>query len=178
MRRVPVLLCVLGVTFTPVVALAGSGLSAAALLGFATDNLNLGLGARIGYTLPSVPVYLGGTFVYHLGQSQSVFGVEASAHLYYLGFEAGYEFATGPVTIRPYLGIGPATISVSGEVCPVFVTGVPCQSYSESDTRLAAWPGASVLVPLGAWFVGGDARFLLVSDSNSLGLFGTGGISF
>jgi hypothetical protein len=149
---------------------AGHG-SVGALLGYGfEDGLKLGLGVRGGYTLP-MNVYLGGTFVYHLGESESAGGIEASANLYYLGFEGGYDIAAGPVVIRPYLGLGAATASVK-------LDGGPFGNVSDSETRFGAWPGATLIYPIGSAFVGGDARFLIVEDSNAFGLFATGGLQF
>ena len=171
MRRLPVCCFSLAAVFvsTPLFAQAGAsdtGLSAAALLGFATDDLNLGLGARVGYTLPAMPFYVGGTFVYHLGTSESTPVGDVSAHLYYFGAEGGYSISAGPVIIRPYLGLGAATATAS------------LPGGSASDTKFAAWPGGALLFPLGSAFVGGDVRFLLVSNSNAFGAFATGGLHF
>lgn len=148
---------------------AGHG-SVGGLLGYGfEDGLKLGLGVRGGYTLP-MNVYLGGTFVYHLGESESAGGVEASANLYYFGAEGGYDIPAGPVVVRPYLGLGAATVSVKIEGGPFDV--------SDSETRFAVWPGATLIYPIGSAFVGADARFLIVEDSNALGLFATGGLQF
>jgi hypothetical protein len=145
---------------------AGHG-SVAGLLGYGfEDGVNFGLGVRGGYTLP-MNVYLGGTFVYHLGKSEDVpFAGEVSVNLYYFGVEGGYDISVDPVVIRPYLGLGAATAVAS------------IGDQSESETRFAAWPGATVLYPIGNAFVGGDARFLIVDDFNAFSLFATGGVQF
>jgi hypothetical protein len=150
--------------------------SVAALVGYGSDDLKLGLGVRAGYTLPA-HVYLGGTFMYHLGESSSVDGITASAHLFYFGAEGGYEIAAGPVIVRPYIGIGlaVATASVSGSDQ---VSGVPV-SGSGSANHFSVWPGVTVLYPITPNFaVGADARFLIVSSSNSFGAFATGQYTF
>jgi hypothetical protein len=113
-----------------------SGVSVAALLGYSGNDLNMGVGARLGYTLPVVPVYLGGTFIYQLGQSQSGPGVDQSSHLYYFGAEGGYSISVDPVVIRPYIGLGPAIATSS-------FGGV-----SSSTSKFAFWPGVDVLLPL------------------------------
>jgi hypothetical protein len=141
--------------------------SVAGLLGYGfEDGVNLGLGVRGGYTLP-MNVYLGGTFVYHFGESQDLpFGVEASTNLFYLGVEGGYDIAVDPVVIRPYLGVGLANATVSvGDV-------------SESESRFAAWPGGTLIYPIGNAFVGGDLRFLIVEDDSAFSMFATGGLQF
>jgi hypothetical protein len=143
-----------------------SGASAAALLGYAANNLNVGIGARVGYTLPAVPVYFGGTFVYHLGQSQSVPGTDVSSHLFYLGAEGGFSIGIDPLVIRPYVGLGPA------------IAKSTYSGTSSSSTKFAFWPGVDVLLPLGPAFVGVDGRYLIVSEGNALGVFATAGFQF
>src|SRR5258707_15835289 len=63
--------------------------SAAALLGNAfKDGVGIGLGVRGGYTLP-MNLYVGGTFIYHLGKSEaSPFG-DLKVNIYYFGAEVG-----------------------------------------------------------------------------------------
>ncbi len=71
-----------------------------------------GVGARVGYTLPS-GAYFGQRFDYFIGSTS--FGMnfndlgEATVHnqSWNLLFEAGYDFALGPqVVLRPKLGVG------------------------------------------------------------------------
>jgi hypothetical protein len=136
------------------------------LLGYGfEDGINLGLGVRGGYTLP-MNVYVGGTFVYHLGKSEETPFGDVSVNVYYVGVEGGYDIAVDPVVIRPYLGLGPAIAvgSIGDE--------------SESETKFGAWPGATLIYPIGSAFVGGDARFLIVDDFNAFSVFATGGIQF
>jgi hypothetical protein len=157
---------------------AGHG-SAALLLGDGfKDGVGIGFGVRGGYTLP-MNLYLGGTFVYHLGKTESTAFGDVTARLYYFGVEGGYDIAAGPVIVRPYAGLGDATVTgtVPGiPAAPPFFPGSPSQTVSSS--KFAFWPGAAVLYPLGSAFVGGDARFLVVSDSNAFSLFATGGLQF
>ncbi len=150
--------------------------SVAGLVGYGfKDGVNFGLGVRGGYTLP-MNLYLGGTFVYHLGKSQSTSVGDASTNLYYFGVEGGYDIAAGPVVIRPYLGLGPATAKAT---VPGFnLGGVSFPETTVSDTRFALWPGASVLYPIGPAFIGADARFLIVEDFNAFSMFATGGYQF
>ena len=64
---------------------ASQSCSAAVLLGYGfKDGVGVGLGMPGGYTLP-VNVYLGGTFVYHLGKSVP----GGTVNVFYLGFEEG-----------------------------------------------------------------------------------------
>ena len=154
---------------------AGHG-SVAALLGYGfKDPVGVGIGVRGGYTLP-MNLYLGGTFVYHLGKSESTGLGDVKANLYYFGFEGGYDFAAGPVVVRPYLGLGPATFK--GSFPGYNLGGVSVPSSDTSETRFAFWPGASVLYPLDNFFIGGDARFLVVEDGNAFSIFATAGLQF
>ena len=140
--------------------------SVAGLLGYGfKDGVGLGLGVRGGYTLP-MNLYLGGTFVYHLGKTQSTPFGDVKTNIYYFGFEAGYDVAAGPVVVRPYLGLGDVAASAS-------FAGV-----SASDSKIGFWPGATVLYPLGSAFIGGDARFLIRDSFNAFSLFATGGMQF
>ncbi|HEY5960387.1 MAG TPA: hypothetical protein VIV60_27725 [Polyangiaceae bacterium] len=154
---------------------AGKG-SVGALLGYGfKDGLNLGFGVRGGYTLPA-NIYLGGTFVYHLGKTESTPFGDSSVNIYYFGFEGGYDFAAGPVVIRPYLGLGAATARVKSP--GIDLGGISMPSTTATDTKFAAWPGATLLYPMGSAFIGGDARFLVVSEFNAFSLFATGGLQF
>jgi hypothetical protein len=74
------------------------GASVAGLIGFGASSYGFDLGVRAGYTLPN-NVYLGGTFIFNTG-----FGGWGSG--FTTGFEGGYQFAAGPVVVRPYGGIG------------------------------------------------------------------------
>jgi hypothetical protein len=154
------------------------GPSAAVLLGFATADLNLGIGARGGYTLPN-NIYVGGTLVYQIGtSSEATFltnTIKTSFHFLYLGPEGGYDIAAGPVLIRPYLGLGPGIASGSSSNC---LQGASCAEMSNSSTNFTIWLGGTVLYPIGNFVVGGDLRALFVSDHNSIGVFATGGMIF
>jgi hypothetical protein len=99
-----------------------------------------------------------------------------SEHLFYVGAEGGYDFYVEPVIIRPYLGLGVASASAS--IPGGTVDGFTVPSTSASSSKFAAWPGATVLYPVNQFFVGGDARFLIVSDFNAFSLFATGGMQF
>lgn len=154
---------------------AGHG-SVGGLVGYGfKDGTNFGLGVRGGYTLP-MNVYLGGTFVYHLGKSESTAFGDVKSNVYYFGAEGGYDIAAGPVVIRPYLGLGAATAKAT---IPGFnLGGVAVPETSNSETRFGLWPGATVLYPIGSAFVGADARYLIVEDFNAFSLFATGGVQF
>ncbi|HEY3256822.1 MAG TPA: hypothetical protein VGJ91_22860 [Polyangiaceae bacterium] len=147
--------------------------SVAGLVGYGfKDGVNFGLGLRGGYTLP-MNVYLGGTFVYHFGKSESTPVGDISTKLFYYGVEGGYDIAAGPVVVRPYVGLGAATAKGTIPAIPGFSA-----ETSVSDTKFGFWPGATVLYPLGPAFIGGDARFLIVDQFNAFSVFATGGYQF
>lgn len=123
-----------------------------------------GLGPRGGYTFPKVPVYLGGVFMFFLGERQSVsalgFDVKARAGYMLLGLEGGYDIGVGPVIIRPTLWLGPAILRA--KVC----NNGNCNA--DSDTALLLGPGASVIyafdeIPL---WLGGEMRFTIAAKDN------------
>lgn len=154
---------------------AGHG-SVGALVGYGfKDGLNLGFGARGGYTLPA-NIYLGGTFLYHLGKSTDTPLGKVSANILYFGAEGGYDFSAGPVVIRPYLGLGMA--SAKTKIPAINMGGISSPEMSSSASKFAVWPGATLLYPIDNFFVGGDARFLVVSDYNAFTLYATGGLQF
>jgi hypothetical protein len=147
----------------------------AVLLGYASDNLNLGVGARFGKTLAS-RVYLGGTFVYNFGESESVAtpaGTStASFSAFYVGPEGGYDFALGAFVVRPYVGLGIASLSVSGSAAGT--------SVGASTTKLVLWPGGAAIydLPGSDFFVGGDARLVTVPGGPAFGVVAFGGMHF
>ncbi|HET9959626.1 MAG TPA: outer membrane beta-barrel protein [Polyangiaceae bacterium] len=141
--------------------------SAGALGGYGFDDaLKVGIGARAGYTFP-FKLYAGGTFVYHLGKTESLAGIDVKANVYYYGVEAGYDIDTVPLLIvRPYLGLGR-------------VTGVAkVGDESSTDSKFGVWPGAAAIIPLGGLFVGADARYLIVSEYDAFSVFGSVGLKF
>ncbi len=155
-----------------------TGGSAALLLGYGFDDVfKLGLGVRGGYTLP-MKVYVGGTFVYHLGTSVDVgAGQSVSVNIMMFGAEGGYELAAGPVIVRPYAGLGLAVVKVSEPA--ITVAGVTAGGGSASDSRVYFAPGVTVLYPVTSNIaVGADARVVIVSSDTALDLMLTGQYHF
>jgi hypothetical protein len=149
--------------------------SASALVGYASDNLNFGVGIRAGKTLAN-RVYLGATFVYHFGDSQTVTtaagNASSSFSVFYVGPEGGYDFVVGPTIIRPYVGLGLASLNTS-------VSG-PGASASAGDTKFVIWPGGTVIYDIkdSAWFIGGDVRLVTVPGGPAFGIGAFGGLHF
>jgi outer membrane autotransporter protein len=152
------------------------------MLGYASENLNFGIGLRGGKTLDN-HIYIGGTFVYQTGDSGSYSGgvttgtttVTTSGSWSYNGFyvgpEGGYDFDLKVVVVRPYLGLGifDATGSASGNGT----------SFSGSSTQFVIWPGCTVIwnVPGSSFFLAGDVRLISVPDV-ALGIYAMGGLHF
>jgi len=150
----------------------GHGGSVAGLLGYGLSGdsdvqYKIGVGVRGGYTLP-FNLYIGGSLVYHLGKSEGGY----SQHLWYVASEVGYALAAGPMEIRPYAGIGMASVSYSSP------------AYSDSNSRIILYPGVTAIFPFGKGFVGADTRYVIMTDvegpgtGNSIGMFFTGGMRF
>jgi hypothetical protein len=59
------------------------------------------LGARGGYTF-ELPIYVGGTAAFMLGEKEG----DSALRMFQIGAEVGYDFALGPVVLRPFLGLG------------------------------------------------------------------------
>jgi hypothetical protein len=143
------------------------------MLGFGTDSLNFGIGARGGKTLDN-HLYLGGSLVYHFGESSggstAAGSYSSSVSVFYLGPEAGYDFDLKTVVVRPYMGLGPAIVTGSASG--------PGASASSSDTKFVVWPGGTVIygIPDSTFFIAGDLRFVTVPGGPSVGFFAFGGM--
>jgi Tetratricopeptide repeat len=157
-----------------------------ALLGYTSDNVNVGIGVRGGKVVTQ-HLYVGGSFVYNFGTSftvGSVGGTETvSTSAFYIGPEVGWDF-TGLApnfTLRPYGGLGFASFNVSTS----FVNQNNGANASSSASRLLFWPGVTAIydIPNTNFMVGGDARLVFVPSSSvgwnggpAFGIFATGGI--
>jgi hypothetical protein len=154
------------------------GVSAGLLAGNGfKDGYNVGVGARGGITLP-MNIYLGASFVYHFGKTENVGGSDVTANVWLLGAEGGYDLGIGPLTLRPYLGLGYAHLSFAAPACAAVGT---CVSASDSDGKVAFWPGATAHFNLAFLYLGVDLRYTVlldVEDANAFGTFVTAGLSF
>jgi hypothetical protein len=145
-----------------------AGLSAGIQVGYGfEDAYKFGLGARVGYTLPYPKVYIGGTFVYHFGESESVGGLTSSEHLLYVGPEGGYDFVIPSVPqllIRPYLGLGFESVSVSESGSETIEGVTIAPSASASSSGFSFWPGCTALYSFTpALSAGLDARVVVAT---------------
>jgi hypothetical protein len=112
---------------------------------FAVNPWGIGFGARGGYNVG--PVFLGGRFVFYLGEEVS--------NIWEIGFEAGYDIKGGAMTVRPGFGFGLANVVID-------------DIESQSDGYLA--PGLSLLFDLSRdIFVGLDGRVqFILSDPEAV----------
>ena len=130
----------------------------------------LGLGIRGGYEL-DMKIFLGGGFVYHLGESQTstvlnpggvTAGTQTARQNYMLAFvEAGYDIWVDRLIIRPsmWLGMGFAIVD------PYMTTpGV----HTISDFMFA--PGLNLIYVLDGIYIGGDVRYVAVTADGIQGL--------
>jgi hypothetical protein len=133
----------------PLITLSGS---LRGLYGAPTDEAldpspyGAGIGLRAGVTLPA-SLYLGGSFDYFFGESIDTPLGDVSFSVLQLMAHAGYDLGLGPLTVRPGLGLGLA--SLSGDT--------PVGDNSESD--FVASPGVEAIIGLGLLSVGAEARY-------------------
>jgi hypothetical protein len=145
-------------------------LTATGLIGYGTEGLKLGIGARVGYTLPQ-NIYVGGTFMYHFGESNDV----VSYKVFYPAGEAGYDFHIGRATIRPYGGAGVIFVHAS--------TSFFGKEASDTKSALALYPGVTAIYDIpnaNGFYVGADARLVFNTDGGdpSFGVFANAGMRF
>src|SRR5262245_25102689 len=132
---------------------------------YGSDDLNLGLGARGGYTLPN-GVYLGGMFDYWIGEKQTLIqggtSITAETHAWTVGAEGGFDFAlTDAVMIRPFLGLGIA--ETTAQVCTDQIGGPMCIDGSGSDSFIEF--GGLLNYLTGSMMFGGDVRLIAARGS-------------
>jgi hypothetical protein len=105
--------------------------------GFGINPWGVGFGARGGYNVG--PIFLGGRFVFYLGEDPS--------NIWEIGVEGGYDLKGGALTVRPGFGFGLASYVVD--------VGID----SETDARAYVAPGLSLLFDVSRdAFVGVDGR--------------------
>lgn len=112
---------------------------------FVINPWGVGFGARGGYNVG--PLFLGGRFVFYLGEEPS--------NIWELGLEAGFDLKSGAMTVRPGFGFGLANVVID-------------DIESQTDGYLA--PGLSLLFDLSRdIFVGLDGRVqFILSDPEAV----------
>jgi hypothetical protein len=132
-----------------------------------SDTYGLGIGGRVGYTLP-VGVYLGGQMQAYWGQNNG----GQTGHATFVGVEAGYKIfplnALSGLEFRPYVFGGPAFISQSTSDAP----------YVKSKTGFAVQPGALTVFHIGQAFLGADFHLLTTPSPFGAALLGSAGAGF
>jgi len=130
-----------------------------------------GIGASVGYTLPIMPIYVGGNFDYFFGSSVEAGGFETKGKVWHLMAEGGYDVGLADiVVIRPKLGLGPAGMSI--ETC-----GMSC--VSDSNVKFAIAPGAAFMLFTPVIKLALDLRYAIVlSDPTAKALLFSVGVGF
>jgi hypothetical protein len=147
---------------------------------YGSNDLNLGVGALVGYTLPQ-SIYLGGVFDYWFGKSQdySAFGVvqTAKSHGWNLFGEVGYDFGVLPaLVLRPVLGAG--VLHGDVEACTSVPLSPVVQCVSGSSSNAAGLFGGQLMYLVGSSVhVGGELR-IIVADSSAVVFGGNVGLIF
>jgi hypothetical protein len=114
-----------------------------------------GLGADVGYTLPSA-LYVGGVFDYFFGGELEAPDGSLSGNIWQLMAEGGYDLGLGRnVVLRPKVGAGLA--SYQGEFC---VDMFGCEDTSETNFALA--PGATVMLITSGFSLSLDTRYDMI----------------
>jgi hypothetical protein len=132
-----------------------------------------GIGLEGGYTLPVLPVYVGGNAEYFFGGTLDAPGGNVDANVWQLSAEGGYDFGIGDhLVLRPKLGLGFAHLSE--ETC---IDTLGCQSDGDSKPLLA--PGAKLMLIFSRFELAFDARYAIVtSDPTSKAFIFSVGVGF
>jgi hypothetical protein len=127
------------------------------------NPLGFGLGGRAGVGFHGLYAGVEGTYDFG-GSSGPPYGVKANSDL--IGVDVGYSFKLPIVTIRPLVGIGNFTETVSGLPQPSCPAGSgPCSvPSSQSYNTLYVQPGITGLISLGTFYVGADANLLVLTS--------------
>ncbi|HMJ11296.1 MAG TPA: outer membrane beta-barrel protein [Polyangiaceae bacterium] len=148
--------------FTMERATLGAGLR------FGSDDINLGLGARGGYTLRQ-QIYIGGQFDYWFGEEDD-YGIPAAngsidTSAWDLLAVGGYDFGLSPVVVvRPFGGLG--VMSYNIEICGELLGNETCDD--DSETEVAGTFGAELLLDLGGWNLGGEFRVIFSDETHAI----------
>ena len=132
-----------------------------------------GIGLEGGYTLPVIPIYVGGNAEYFFGGTlESPLG-DVDSNIWQLSAEGGYDIGVGEhFVIRPKLGLGYAFVNT--EAC---VETFGCESDSEGKPLIA--PGAKFMLLLKSFQLDFDARYAIVtSDPTAKAFIFSVGIGF
>jgi hypothetical protein len=138
----------------------------------AQNDLGAGIGGRIGFVFP-VGAYVGASFTYHFGSTQSAGNVTSGhAQDLYGGGELGWQLAWPMFSVRPYLGAGAGSLKFNSTYGGV--------TSGDSELGAAFWGGVLVAFRLAPLYFGLDPRALLRTNdgSNGVALFADAGVTF
>jgi hypothetical protein len=129
-------------------------------LSYGSDNLEVGLTARAGYTLP-MGVHVGALIDYFFETTDLMApGGTSKLSAWNLGVEAGYDFGLGPaIVLRPFVGSG--NIHGSTTFCSILGGSDACQESSSNDFFLELGGAANYV---GQRFFGGADVRMIASD--------------
>jgi hypothetical protein len=148
---------------------------------YGSNDLNLGLGVRGGYTLTQ-GIYLGIAADYYFGTSEEATlpgagSIKSSAHGWDLLGDVGYDFGVTPnVVIRPFGGFG--IFGASGEVCSATPGAPTTTCVSSSASKGVGSFGGLALVELGSLNLGGELRLLFYNSDTAALIGGRIGMTF
>lgn len=134
----------------------------------AVDPMGPAIGARAGLTLPMTDIYVGGLFLYHIGEDIAAIGTASSMMM---GAELGYEFGLGPITLRPSLGFG-----LNRTVAEL---GNDALSVSADSNDFYLSPGIGAMLSLGV-LLGAEIRYNAIFEEDypdGISILGMLGIS-
>jgi hypothetical protein len=144
--------------------------------GFTTEDSSLepyalGLGANGGITLSEdFALYLGARLLWFSGETSQLelmrngasASVELSRSYLTYGVDVGYDFAAGPLVLRPELGIGGATLYVN-DATP---DGLTMTETSDGSLYLA--PALELLFAPSLLYLGAEIRYMAMTASGQV----------
>lgn len=128
-----------------------------------------GLGFNGGYTLPVIPIYLGGNIEYFFGNTVQGTGFELKSRLWQIHAEGGYDIGlTDFFVLRPKLGLGPATLTQKSCLLGA------CNSDSKAYMSVA--PGLTLMIftPVIRLSFDGRYEFVLADETAKAFIFSFG----
>ena len=144
---------------------------------FGAHPYGLGGGLRAGYTL-DMGVFVGLSTTYFLGSSAdgpplglAAAPIDNSVSAWIIDLEIGYDLWLGPLIFRPSAEIGTVLTFLSYD-----------QRTGGSGTRgaMVIGPGATLIYPMGEFYLGGDMRIILPmgEGQGTVTLMGVTGLRF
>jgi hypothetical protein len=131
------------------------------------DPYGLGLGVRLGVTLPG-SLYLGGALDYFFGESKTLDDLDQErARLEVMG-RIGYDVGLGPLLIRPVVGIGLARTLQEFKGATSGAGATPSVTTRDNLNDLLIAPGFDFGFDLGLMTLGLDARYNWVPSGKRL----------